>query len=141
MASANLELVRSIYAAWGRGDFSSVEWADPEIEFVVFDGLSRGRWVGLVQLGEAWRDFLTLFTTYRVEVEDYRELDDERVLVLVSHRGRGRTSGIEVAETQSAGANLLHIRDRKVTRLVLYWQRAHAFTDLGLGSGAETPPS
>ena len=49
MASANLELARSIYAAWGRGDFSSVEWADPEIEFVIFDGLSRGRWVGLVQ--------------------------------------------------------------------------------------------
>jgi len=36
--SPNVELVRSIIEAWERGDYSSAEWAHPEIEYVFADG-------------------------------------------------------------------------------------------------------
>ena len=47
MSQQNLDLVRSIYADWGHGAFSSTEWADPEIEFAIVGGPDPGRWTGV----------------------------------------------------------------------------------------------
>jgi len=129
MASANLDLVRSIYAAWGRGDFSDGEWAHPEIEFVNPDGPTPGRWTGRAGMAKGFRDFLAAWEGFTIEVEEYRELDDERILVLVRHGGRGKTSGMKLAQVVG-GANLLHIRDSKVTTFIAYWERERAFADL-----------
>jgi hypothetical protein len=93
MSSTNLDLVRSIYAGWERGDWSSVEWADPEIELVFADGPGRGGWRGLAAMAEGWGDFLGNWEDWRIVVEEYRELDDERVLVLVHNSGRERGVG------------------------------------------------
>jgi hypothetical protein len=48
--------------------------------------------------------------------------------------GRGRTSGLDVAH-ESAG--LFHVRDGKVTRLVIYMDRERALADLGLAPEAD----
>jgi hypothetical protein len=58
MMSSNLELVRSILADWERGDWSSVEWASPEIEFRFADGPTPGRWTGVAGMREGFVDFL-----------------------------------------------------------------------------------
>jgi ketosteroid isomerase-like protein len=132
MSQENVEIVRSIYADWERGDYSSAEWAHPEIEYVIADGPTPGSWTGLAGLAEGFRSILDAWEGYGGEVDDYRELDDERVLVLVYRSGRGRTSGLELGAMQTKGADLLHISGGKVTRLVFYFDSEHAFADLGL---------
>jgi ketosteroid isomerase-like protein len=132
MASANLDLARSIYAAWERGDWSSSEWAHPDIETVMADGPAPGRSTRVAGAAELWRNFLNAWEGYRSEAEEYRELDDERVLVLIRRSGRGKRSGIELGEIQARGASVFHIRDGKVTRQVVYFERKRAFADLGL---------
>jgi ketosteroid isomerase-like protein len=134
--SANLDLVRSIYAAWGRGDYSSTEWAHAEIEVVAVDGPDPGNWTGIAALAEAWRDFLSAWGEYRAEAEDYRELDDDRVLVVLTASARGKASGLEVGQI-GKGANVFTVRDGKVIKLVLYWDRDRAVADFGLASEAD----
>ena len=132
MSQENVELARSIFAAWERGDYSSAEWAHPEIEFVAADGPTPGRWTGLAAMAEAWREALSAFEDLRAEADEYRALDDERVLVLMHFSGRGKTSGVELGQMSTEGASLFHISGGKVTKLVLYWDGARALADLGL---------
>jgi ketosteroid isomerase-like protein len=139
MSSANLDLVRSILADWERGDFRSAEWADPEIEFVRADGPSPGSWMGVAGVAEAVRGSLSSWEDFRFEVDEYRQLDDQRVLVLHHYIGRGKTSGLELGQIRSTAAGLFHVRGVKVTRFVLYTDRERAFADLGLAPETDSP--
>jgi ketosteroid isomerase-like protein len=132
MSQENVELVRSMYAAWESGDYSSAEWAHPEIEYVEADGPAPGSSTGLAGMAETFRDWLSTWEEWRVEAEEYRDLDDERVLVLFHFSARGKTSGLDVAQIGTKGANLFHLRGGKVTRLVQYLDRERALADLGL---------
>jgi ketosteroid isomerase-like protein len=138
VASDNVELVRSIFAAWESGDFSSTEWADPDIEYERVGLPDPDTWTGVASSGEAWRDFLSAWDDYRFTVDEYRELDDERVLVLIRRSGRGKASGLELAHMHTEGAHLFRIRDGKVTRLVAYLVRERALADLGLAPEGDT---
>ncbi len=130
MSSANVDLVRSIYAAWEHGDFSVDEWAHPEIEYVVVDGPEPGRWAGRKGMADGWRSWLRGWTDFRAEPEGYLVLDDERILALVHNSAVGRTSGLQL--DQRSVANLFEIQDGLVVRLVIYLERDHAFAELGL---------
>ena len=96
--SENLELVRSIYAAWERGGFSSASRADCKIEFVIADGPSPGTWVGLTGMPDRWRDWLCARSDVRIEVAGCDALDGERVAVLVHSAGHGKEGGLEIGE-------------------------------------------
>ena len=136
MSQENVEIVRSIYAAWERGDFSSLEWAHPEIEYVVADGPMRGSWTGLAKMAEGGRANLSAWEAFHFEAPEYRELDDERLLVLHRYGGRGKSSGLEVGHMHTKGASLFHLHGGKVTRLVQFWDGDRALANLGLGPDA-----
>ena len=88
MSQENVEVVRSIFAAWERGDFRSVEWAHPEIEFVIGDGPTPGSWTGVAAMAATWREALSAFEELRSEADEYRALDDERVQALLHFSGQ-----------------------------------------------------
>ncbi len=137
MASANLELVRSIFEQWERGDWSSADWADPEIELVFAGGLDPGSFKGHAAMVDAWREFLRGFNDLRAVPEHFRELGDGSVLVLLRNTGRGKTSGVDLGEISKQSANLFEFNGAKVSRLVAYWERDLALQELGLTDGQD----
>lgn len=137
MAQTNLDLVRLIYAGWQRGDFSTADWAHPDIEFEFADGPEPGRWTGLEAMSGRYGEWLSGWKEFRAQPEEYFVVDPSRILVYVVNSGRGRTSGL-VFEQRSV-ANYFEIQDGKVMRLVIYWSREHALADLGLDPEAPSP--
>lgn len=127
-----MELVQSICSEWERGDYDSVEWAHAEIDFAIVDGPAPGEWTGLAGMAQGWRGWLSAWDGFRQEADEYREIDDERVLVLFSATGRGKSSGLEFGQMQMGGAGVFHVRDGAVTRFAVYFDRGRALADLGL---------
>jgi ketosteroid isomerase-like protein len=132
MSQENVDIVRSIYAAWEQGDYTSTEWAHPDIEYVRADGPDAGTWRGLAGLAAGARSWLSAWEGYRIEVDEYRELDGERVLALTHGTGRGKASGLDAWQLRAEAADLFHLRNGKVTKFVVYFDRQHALADLGL---------
>jgi ketosteroid isomerase-like protein len=130
--SENVDLVRSIYVHVERGELNVAKWAHPDIEWVMADGPEPGARVGVAAMEKGLGDVLDAWENYRIRVEEYRELDTERVLVLIQRSGRGRVSGLELGEMRTSGASLYYIRSGRITRLVNYLDRERAFADLGI---------
>lgn len=130
LENTNLNIVRSISTAWERGDYSSTEWADSDIRFVIADGPEAGLSTGQDGLAPSLQEFGNAWDEYHSRVEEYREVEDG-VLVLTYATGRGKASGVEIGGHR---ANLFRLRAGKVTSLVVYWDRARALADVGLGA-------
>jgi len=132
--SANLDSVRSIYAASARGDYLGAgAFVHPDIEFTAVGGPEVVEATGFVALADLWRGFLGSWEDYRVVADTYRQLDGSRFLVLFRRSGRGKVSGLDVAQLAGAeGADVLLLREGKVIRWFSYWNRDRALADLGL---------
>ena len=81
---------------------------------------------------DGYRQVMNAWEGYSSKAEEYIALDDERVLVLQLLSGRGKASGLELAQMQPKAAGVFQVRDGKVVRIVLYYDRDRALADLGL---------
>jgi hypothetical protein len=83
-------------------------------------------------MAEGWRAWLGAWDEFHQEADEYRQLDGERVLVLFRCTGRGKTSGLDLAQMHPRMAGVFSVQGGKVTRFAGYFDRERAFADLGL---------
>jgi ketosteroid isomerase-like protein len=127
MSQENVDIVRAVLADWERGEYASTDWADPDIELAgALDRDTRG----IEKVGRRWREFLSMWERFATVPERFIDLGDDRVLVLVRFQGRGRASGVPMADF--TGGQLFTLRNGKVKRLALYSTRTEALEAVGL---------
>jgi ketosteroid isomerase-like protein len=132
MSQEDVEIVLDQFAATNERDFARAmsHYAD-DVELIVpanssFPevGTFRGREAVGRWFGEWFRHFQP---DYRFEIEEARDLGDA-VLIVASHEGRGRTSGVEV---HGRNAYLYRVRNGKVARVEFHVDRDDAVRSVG----------
>jgi ketosteroid isomerase-like protein len=126
MSAETVEIVRRIYSDWESGDFSNIDWADPEIEFQI----PNERPVrGVAAMGRRWGEWLRAWADVAVSPETFHDGGD-RVVGVHSFRGQGKRSGIPVRDFSVAC--VFTLRDGRVVRLILYSNENDALEAAGL---------
>ena len=131
MSRANVELTHRVIDAFNRRDVDAIfECVSPDVEWfpamsVTFgDGL-RGR-EGVEsyvrEVSDAWEE-------YRVVAQDFRDLEEDRVLVLSRVEGRGAGSG-GLVETEMG--QVYDFRDGRIERVRTYLDHREALKAVGL---------
>jgi hypothetical protein len=124
-SKTDMDLVRSIYERWRTGDFSSAEWAHPDIEFTAPDGTETR---GLQAMSDGWREFLRAWNDFAAVPEEFEQSGAD---VLVRTRFTGESAGARFPLTEFPGNALFTIRDGLVVRLALIGHRDDALAELG----------
>lgn len=133
MSREDVELLERVYARWGTGRFDTPEVFHPDIEVRWSPhGLdTAGTTRGLQELMAMLRRWFEGLEDVRFEAERFADRGDQ-VLVVVLMRGRGRGSGIDVAERFG---HLWTFRDGKAIRL------EDASPEATEGASAAQPPA
>ena len=131
-ADADIALLNRMLEQWGRGEF----WdAEPYADDVVFirSGPDGGEYHGLEGLGAAWRDFLAAWEGFRIHTERVVAGDPGVYVLLIRLLARGKGSGVT---TDAEVANVVTMRDGRIARLEMHWDRDAALAAAGAGEDA-----
>jgi ketosteroid isomerase-like protein len=133
MSRENVDVVRAQFEATNDRDFKRAMgfYAD-DVVLVVHPRafLKGGTFKGREAVGGWFGDWFSTFEPgYRFEIDEARDLGD-RVFLAVTHHGRGRASGVEVA---GQTGYLYTVRDGEIVRAELYPSAADALDAAALG--------
>jgi ketosteroid isomerase-like protein len=122
MSQENVEIVRALFARWNEGDYSSTDWADPDIAFVMKTP-GGGTSQGVEAMRDSWRNFLRAWEEFQGMPQKVIETGNQ-VLVLNEFGGRGSASGVPIRGMR--GAALFTFEAGRVVRLALFtdWEEA-----------------
>jgi ketosteroid isomerase-like protein len=131
MSLDHLELVRASYDAFERGDLDFlIAHADPEIEIAEPPELPGSRvYRGHDGLIEAIQNWVGEWDEFHVEVERLIDAGHERVITLVRHHGRGKSSG---APVESRWVYVHTGRAGRIIRWEMFGTLDDAFAAIGL---------
>jgi ketosteroid isomerase-like protein len=129
MSRENVEALKAVYARWGAGDFWTPDIFDPDVQVVWAEAMpDTGVDRGLAAMETAMRGWLAAWDEYRWEADRFIPLDD-RVVVLVTARGRGKGSTVDVV---AHWAHVWTFRSGKATRIEGFVNQAEALEAVGL---------
>jgi ketosteroid isomerase-like protein len=131
VAEDALEIVKGIYRRWEQGDFTSDEWAHPEISFDIPgpDPEKHSR----EEMNTSWHGWLQSYTDLRIEARSFHRAGDDTIVVEQAFHGEGRSSGIPLDDI--AGAAVLTVRDGKVVRFRGFTNLPDALAEAGIPEG------
>ena len=124
---ADIALLNGMLEEWGRGEF----WdAEPYADDVVFirSGPDGGEYHGIDGLGAAWRDFLAAWEGFRIHAERVVAGDAGVYVLLLRLQARGKGSGVAI---DADVANVVTMRDGRIARLEMHWDRDAALVAAG----------
>ena len=126
-------MIERYFGAVNRGDFAvaMAVYAD-DVVLVVDDRVvptNAGVFTGRDAVGDWFGDWFRSFARgYRFDIEEMHPIG-KCVLVVVRHRGRGRSSGVAMDWTV---ALVFAVKARKIDRLELFPDRSEALKAVGL---------
>jgi ketosteroid isomerase-like protein len=131
MSRENVEVVRSSWAAYARGDFEAslaayaedTVWDDTRYRP---DGEIHVGHAALVDVVRTWRG---TWQRHHVEVEDVLDAGGDRVAVVLCETGEGKGGGVELTNRWGV---VVTVRDRKIAHTMVYPRPAEALEAVSL---------
>lgn len=132
MPPEDVELVKSAFEAWNRGDIAAFAGhTAEEVAWLEVSGRPEGgatERLGRDRLQRSLESLFDAFESYRIEVERIEQIGD-RVVAIVREVAKGRSSGVEV---DGRWGYLITAEDGLIIRIEAYRDPAQALQTAGL---------